>query len=142
MNTRLRKNLTGSMSFYSHIPCRMREYGITHDGWLDRQLLVLHRLFDELNDKMEHSGRQVIDDLITMESRDSWLLTSDKPRTSFSIMYSPDYNEDEVIISVRYRRGFPEGNNMPAECSLSGNSSVAVRWLQSGSLLSVPYCNV
>lgn len=58
MNTRLRKNLTGNMSFYSHIPCRMQEYGITHDGWLDRQLLILHRLFDELNNKMEHSGRQ------------------------------------------------------------------------------------
>lgn len=26
MNTWLRKNLKGSMSFYSHIPCRMREY--------------------------------------------------------------------------------------------------------------------
>ncbi len=31
MNTWLRKNLKGSMSFYSHIPCRMREYAITHD---------------------------------------------------------------------------------------------------------------
>lgn len=53
MNTRLRKNLKGSMSFYSHIPCRMREYAITHNEWFDRQLLALHRLFDELNDKME-----------------------------------------------------------------------------------------
>ena len=76
----------------------MREYAITHDEWLDRQLLALHRLFDELNDKMEHSDRQVIDDLITRESWDSWLLTSDKPGTSFSIMYSPDYNENEENI--------------------------------------------
>ena len=46
-----------------------------------------------------------------------------------------------VIISVRYKWGFPEGNNMPAECSLSGNNSVAARWLQSGNLLSAPYYN-
>lgn len=95
---RLRKNLTGSMAFYSHIPCRMQEYGITHDAGLDRQLLMLHRLFDELNDKMELSGRQVIDDLITMESRDSGQLASNNPRTPFSIMCRPDYNENEENI--------------------------------------------
>lgn len=129
MNTRLRKNLIGSMSFYSHIPCRMREYAITHDEWLDRQLLALHRLFDELNDKMEHSDRQVIDDLITRESRDSWLLTSDKPGTSFSIMYSPDYNENEENI----RRATAYAEDALSELPLSSRLFCNIHYMICGS---------
>lgn len=129
MNTWLRKNLKGSMSFYSHIPCRMREYAITHDEWLDRQLLALHRLFDELNDKMEHSDRQVIDDLITRESRDSWLLTSDKPGTSFSIMYSTDYNENEENI----RRATAYAEDALSELPLSSRLFCNIHYMICGS---------
>lgn len=96
MNTRLRKNLAGTMSFYSYIPCRMQEYNFIQDRWLKRQIMTLRKLFEELNNKIRHSNQQVINELIAMESHDSWQLASDKTVNSWIMMFNN--NEDEANI--------------------------------------------
>ncbi len=98
MNTRFRKNLSGRMSFYSYIPCRMQEYDIICDDKLKIQIEKLWQLSDELNKKIACSDKQVIDDLIAAEAHDSWRIASDKTEFSFVISYSPNNNENEVNI--------------------------------------------
>lgn len=99
MNTRLRKHLTGSMAFYSHIPLKMREYDFVRDKSLGDQIATLRHLADELNGMIERSGSPAVSDILAVEARDSWRLSSNESANPFAVLGS--FHESENAANIR-----------------------------------------
>lgn len=101
-NMRLRKHLTGTMSFYSHIPYRMEEYDITHDERLEEQIRTLRHLAEKLNGIIQNTNGKAINDIITQEAHASWHLVSDNSENPFAMLLSSNGNETNIKHAIGY----------------------------------------
>lgn len=99
MNKQLRKHLSGSMAFYSHIPCKLSDYEIVKDKSLYDQITTLHHLAHELNSVADRLGNQTVDNLIASESRDSWQLAENVPTNPFTFSYG--FQDDRNTENIR-----------------------------------------
>ena len=91
------------MAYYSYIPYRMREYTVSEDVLLKKQIERIHRLFEELNRCLDYTEDDILDSLVVSEARASWLLASDNAGNPFMIPDDTIYNEDIRNIERAYR---------------------------------------
>lgn len=100
---KLRKNLSGRMSYQSFIPPKISEYEYIGD---DAVLSELAGLFAELKTMVGELPESEVRELVSMEAYDSWRLSEEKAENSFSLVSAKgNENADNIVKATLYGAG-------------------------------------